>query len=206
MALRFTSEKSAIVLTDYRALMQQIKTVEPTLRKQLADNMKDIMKPAQREIKAAIPTAAPLSGMVTRVGRLAWNRTMNSTKPVKNALIQVNNKPTMRFQYSSLAKIRVGAAPTVLADMAGRSGKFINARDETREYDYTYHFKNGEILGKRKHKINGQGAKMIEKLGRPASRYVYPAVEHVLPEIRAELRRTLERAYNLVNGSLMRKS
>ena len=209
MASRFSDSESTLTVTDYRDLMMSLRKVEPSLIKQMRNDIKDIASPIREDVKTAIPSIAPLSGMSTKVGRLSWTKTMNTTKPLKSVTVEIFRRPNLKYQFYSLARIRVMNASVVLSDMMGRSGKSINSKSETREYDYTYHKDGAEIIGKRKHKINGQGAIMIQKMngraGRTASRFTWPAAERALPHAKLEIRKSLERAYGLVNLEMLRR-
>ena len=94
--------------------------------------------------------------------------------------------------------MRVLAPATVLADIAGRSGAFIDkgykGTGYTREYE-----RNGVVM---KHKLNGQGRKMIAHLdsqgGRP-SRYAWPAVESDRPRLIAKMQEIIDRYIAIAN-------
>jgi hypothetical protein len=88
--------------------------------------------------------------------------------------------------------------------MAGRSGSYINSKDETREYDYTGPQKGKPAgqLGKRKHKIRNQGRRMIQKIGNKASRYAYPGAEAKLPEARLEMQAAVYKSVDSLNKML----
>lgn len=206
MALNFAKDATmSLEISDYRDLMRTIRKIEPTLIKQMRGDIKDIASPIRDDIRKSIPNVKPLSGMETKIGRLAWNRTINVKKPLKSVTIESFRKINTKYTYYSLARLRVWNAAVVLADMAGRSGSSINSKAETREYDYTYHKDGMEIIGKRKHKINGQGRAMINNLQSRASRYVWPAAISSLPHAKLEVRRSLERAYVSLNFEMLRK-
>ena len=206
MALNFSKDATmSLEITDYRDLLTTIRKVEPTLIKQMRADVRDIASPIRDDIKAAIPEARPLSGMVTKVGRLAWNRTINVKKPLKSVTVESFRKINPKYTFYSIGRLRVWNAAVVLTDMAGRSGTSINSKSETREYDYTYHKKGQEIIGKRKHKINGQGIAMINGLRSRASRFVWPAAERSLPHAKLEVRKSLEQAYVKLNLEMLRK-
>lgn len=206
MALKFSKDATmSLNVTDYRNLISTIRKVEPELIKTMRSDIRDVASPIRDDIKSAIPNTAPLSGMVTKVGRLAWNRTINVKKPLKSVTIESFRRINTRYNFYSIGRLRVWNASVVLTDMMGRSGASINARAETREYDYTYHRDGQEIIGKRKHKINNQGLRMIENLKSRASRFVWPAAERSLPHAKLEVRKSLERAYATLNSEMLRK-
>jgi hypothetical protein len=199
--------KAVVTFTDYKRLITVMRQVEPELVKALRKRYRQIGRPLANDIRKAIPGRAPLSGMVTKVGRLSWSRTMNQSKPIRSVVIRDRKrKPGGKYPIVGLVQAVVGAAPVGLADMAGRSGAYINSRAVTREYDYTYTGKyGGKFLGKRKHRINGQGRIMINRLGGRGSRYVYPAAEKALPQARVEMQIAVNDAVNDINSKLRRR-
>jgi hypothetical protein len=209
MALKFSKDATmSLDITDYRKMMVTVRKIEPTLIKQMRSDIRDIASPIRDDIKSAIPSTRPLSGMVTKVGRLSWTKTMNTARPLKSVTIESFRKINTKYTMYSLARLRVWSAAVVMADMAGRSGTWVNKRAVTREYDYTYHKDGAEIIGKRKHRINGQGVALINRLngfGKSASRFVWPAAERSLPHAKLEIRRSLERAYGMLNLEMLRK-
>lgn len=193
MALRYVG--ASVMLPDYQRLIKTMNMIEPQLVKTLRKRYKQIGAPVVAGIKGSIPDNPPLSGMVTKVGRLSWSRTVNQTRPIKSAVVQENRRrPRGRYPVVSLVRIRVAAAPVVMADMAGRSGAYVGARARTREYDYTL-----SPTGKRSHRINGQGVAMIRNLRGKGSRYVYPGAEQSLPQAKAEITAAVNEAANYIN-------
>lgn len=196
-----------VTVTDYRELIAIMRYIDPDLVKALRKQYRAIGKDLVSDVKKAIPNKPPLSGMVTKIGRLSWSRTMNQTRPVKSVVVR-DRKRIVRSKLPTVGLVQVVArsTPVVMADMAGRSGAYVNSRDETREYEYTYTGKyGGKFISKRKHKIRGQGRIMIEKLGGRGSRYVYPAAEAKLPEVRAKVQAAINDAVNDVNVRLRRR-
>lgn len=207
MALK--SVAGNLVLSDYREMIAVMRKVQPELVRQLRKRYRQIGQPVVAAIKSAIPSNPPLSGMVTKVGRLSWSRTMNQTRPLKSAVIREKRALSVKgrsLPIVGLVQARVNAAPTALADMSGRSGRYVNARAVTREYDYTYTINGQKVLGKRKHKINGQGRKMISGLngrfGGKASRFIYPAAESKIPAVAAEMKVAVQKASDDLNAML----
>jgi hypothetical protein len=182
-----------------------MREIDPELVKQLRKDFRRIGRPVVKGIKQNIPTEAPLSGMVTKVGRLSWSRTMNQTRDIKSVVVRDRKRaPRSKYPVVSLVQAVVRAAPVALADMAGRSRAYVNSKDETREYDYTGPQKGKPAgqLGRRKHKIRNQGRKMIDKLGGKGSRYVYPGAEATLPQVKAEMRQSVDTAVVKINKML----
>ena len=197
--------KAVVSFTDYRRLIKVMREIDPELVKQLRKDFRRIGRPVVKGIKQNIPTEAPLSGMVTKVGRLSWSRTMNQTRDIKSVVVRDRKRaPRSKYPVVSLVQAVVRAAPVALADMAGRSRAYVNSKDETREYDYTGPQKGKPAgqLGRRKHKIRNQGRKMIDKLGGKGSRYVYPGAEATLPQVKAEMRQSVDTAVVKINKML----
>jgi len=198
--------KAVVTFTDYKRLITVMRQVEPDMVKALRKRYRQIGAPLVKDIRNGIPASAPLSGMVTKVGRLSWSRTINQNKPVRSVVVRDRKRsPRSKYLIVGLVQAVVGAAPVALVDMAGRSGAYINSRDMTREYDYTYQTSGGPVLGKRKHRIRGQGRAMIARLGGRGSRYVYPAAEKALPQARTEMQAAVNDAVNEINAKLRRR-
>lgn len=203
--LRFIVDKKAILITDYRDMIKTINQVQPTLIKDLKKNIRSIAAPAQSAVKQRIPSVAPLSGMM-RVHH--GTKTWNYGAPAKSVLIDVRNsgKPNKKG-YITLGRLRVRSVGTVLADMSGRSGKYVDKWTATKPYMYRY-YKNGQAIdAPRAHRINGQGARMIDKLNErkgTASRFAWPAFEQAQPEIRAKAQLAIRRTFDLLHGQFMR--
>lgn len=201
------SINAVVSFSDYKQLIAVMRQIDPTLVKALRKRYRQIGRPLTSGIKNSIPTTAPLSGMVTKVGRLSWSRTMNQSRDIKSVVIRDRKRaPRGKYPVVGLIQAVVRAAPVGLADMAGRSGAYVNSKDETREYDYTYTGKyGGKYIGKRKHKIRGQGRALISRLGSRASRFVYPGAEGSLPQVKIEMQAAVNDAVNDINNRLRRR-
>lgn len=201
--------KAVVSFTDYKRLIDVMKQIDPEMVKKLRKEYRRIGRPVVKGIKDEIPTEAPLkssrhASMVTKVGRLSWSRTENQTTDIKSVVIRDKKRaPRSKYPIVGLVQAVVRAAPVALADMAGRSGAYVNSKDETREYDYTYTGKyGGKYVAKRKHKIRGQGRALIRNLGGTKSRYVYPGAEAALPQAKVEMQAAVNDAVNKVNQML----
>lgn len=183
-------------VTQIRELQKRLKSIDPKLRTQL---LRDAKAPAQAivsKVKPAINAVTPLSGM-TR-GRLNWNSSIDAKgkahKP-DDVKIQFRTRSTGRSNTTTLVRVQVASPAVVMADMAGRSNRFLDAGYKgtgvTREYPYKG--------GSRRHRVNGQGRKMIQNLGGSASRYVWPAAEQSIPAVRTQIEQVLARAYQTMN-------
>ena len=199
--------KAVVTFTDYQALISVMRQINPALVRAFRKNQRQIAGPVVRGIRDGLGQVKPHRGMVTKVGRLSWSMTMNQSKDIQSVVVRDRKrKPRSTFPVIGIIQARTLAAPVGIYDMAGRSRAYINSKDETREYDYTgpQRGKPAGQLGRRKHKIRNQGLRMIEMLGGRGSRFVYPAAEKQLPEVRMKLQIAVNQAVNEVNSMLRR--
>lgn len=215
MAL-ISSNGSYMSVTDYRDLMKGLRKIEPTLVKAVRKDIRKAASPLRDSVKNAIPASRPIYGMESRIGRLSWG----AGKPARSVVIDTR-APRVKpgSIVGSLVKLVAGSPATVLADMAGRSGRYVNARPYAKgtkknsmlvtkgkykgELGYAYTYRDG-VRG-RVHKINSQGRKLIAGLGGNASRYAWPAAERGLPAAKMEVKKILEQAYDIINRDLRTK-
>lgn len=186
--------QAEILITDYRDLIKALNKLEGEMLKEFFRGSKEIAKPVQAGIKAAIPARAPLRGSSKRPngtqygmqkarqgipGRLTWG----TGKPAKSAtIVAIRPKNSFKGKRLGIVKVVVKSPATIMADMAGKSRAYVNKKSMTEPYAYTRTIKGkyGSIRRLRtirRHKINGQGSAMIDKLGSQPSRYVYPGAE-----------------------------
>lgn len=223
MAVLFNKGNSAgMYITNYEELIRELNRVQPTLVTQLRAEYRQIAKPVQTAVKAAIPSDAPTSGrhakkrqstrsgFYPRVvpGRLSWSaNSHNKNRPVDSVGIQTipagkarrNIKGNKKAQ-AAIVRLKIDNAATVMADLAGTSRKYINKNSRTRPYIYSR-----SKTGSRTHRINNQGVSMIEALGRKLgastekSKMIYPAAEKSIPMIIPKMNAALGRAYGKIN-------
>jgi len=213
--------RSGLYITDYQELIRELNRIQPTLVKQLRKEFRQIAKPVQTAVKSAIPLDPPTSGVhkkkpqrttsgfrpVTVPGRLSWGaNSQNRMRQARSVGIQTFSatraKRSMKFNRmnaTSIARLKVDSAATVMADLAGSSRKYVDSKSVTREYAYSR-----SATGKRVHRINGQGRSMIEALDRrnrssTRSRFVYPAASKAIPSMLPKANQSLQRAFNIVN-------
>lgn len=183
-------------VTDIRELQRRLKSIDPKLRTQLVRDAKEAGKPVQSAVKSAIASVTPLSGM-TR-GRLNWNSSIDAKGKAHSAQdvkLQFRTRSSGKSNVTSLVRVQVASPAVVMADMAGKSNRFLDAgykgTGRTREYPYKG--------GSRTHRVNGQGRAMIRNLGGSASRYVWPAADNKLPAVKARIEAILRKAYLDIN-------
>lgn len=177
-------------VTDIRELQKRLKAIEPRLRTELVRDVKKVAKPLESDIKASIPTVAPLSGMAKDKGRLGWGVGVSPQK----TLIQFRTSGGGRSLTTSLVRVKVSSPGTVLADMAGRSGRFVG---EGRRND------NATPSQKRRNASPAKGAAFIRNLnnalGHGASRMIWPAADRSRDMVRISIETVLRDAYNKIN-------
>lgn len=225
--VKFVSQdqRSGIYITDFQQLNRELRMIQPTLVRQLQSDFRRIAKPIQTDVQNGIPLdpgevtsgihkkrpQRTASGFYPRVmpGRLTWGaNAQNKSIPVRSVKIQTPSATSARrvmrknkTNVASIARLQVDNAAVVLADMAGKSRKYINKYSMTREYDYSR-----SATRRRTHRINNQGRAMIyalnRKAGRSASRFVWPSAEKSMPKVRRESRIVLEKAYARINRKL----
>jgi hypothetical protein len=204
--------RSGLYLTDYNDLIKELNRVQPTLVKQLQRDYRKIAKPVKTAIQNVIPLTPPLSGFTpkTQPGRVTWGANyQNKNKDIKDILVQTPSPKKAPRTFSrnktdvaSVGRLMVQNAGVVLADMAGRTGNDINKYAFTREYDYSR-----SRTGKRKHRVNGQGRIMInrlnKRLGRNASRFIYKGVDASRPKAIAQSKLVLQKAFSVINKRMV---
>jgi hypothetical protein len=212
------SNGATLKITDYRDLLRELRKIEPSLVREMKANIRQDAAPLRQSVRNNIPGSAPLSHMVTPVGRLSWGR----GKPAKSAVFDTRVPKKATNGKSSLIKIVVGSPATVLADMAGKTGKYVgtrkfatgakaNSMPITRgkykgEMGYAYTYRDGNVSGRKHRNTGGQGRGLITGLsgraGKGASRYVWPAAEKGLPATRRLVKVRLEQYFNIINDSM----
>jgi hypothetical protein len=175
---------------DIRELQKRLKAIEPRLRTELVRDVKRIARPLESDIKANIPSIAPLSGMAKDRGRLGWGVGV----PANKTLIQFRTSGGGKSLTTSLVRVKVSSPATVLADMAGRSGRYVG---QGRRND------NASASEKRRNSSPAKGAKFIESLNRAlgsgASRMAWPAAEKSRDAVRVAIEQVLRQAYDRIN-------
>ena len=181
---------------DIRKLQRALKAIDPKLRTQLLREAKASAKPVQAAVKSAIPAVAPLSGMTQ--GRLAWSASVDAkgrSHNPKDVKIQFRTSSSGKSLTTSLVRVRVASPAVVVADMAGKSGRFIDAGYNGSGRTRSYPYKGGQ----RTHRVNGQGKAMIKALGRTPSRYVWPAAERSIPAARDAVDKVITKFAQIIN-------
>jgi hypothetical protein len=191
---------ASISITDYRVLVRQLNNIDPKLYKDLRSDMKRISKPMAKAVRSSIPKTAPLgqrkdlrrggsSPGFVHSGRLAWGKAQRLNidsdfkfYPAASVYVQTPRlkKPKLG-KTRSILRVRVNNAATVMADMAGRAGKYKDG-GFSREHEINLF---GKGIVKRRYRVNGQGRGLVANLdrryGRKASHFAWGAAEKTLP-------------------------
>lgn len=219
-------KKFSMAFTDYRDLLRDLKTIEPTAVNQLKKDYKIIAKDMATEVRRAIPKTAPLgprknlkaggkSPGFNHGGRTAWgkqpslNTDGKASYPANSVYIQTPSKRPRKGRYVSIARLKVNSAATSLADMTGRGGVF-DSKSLSREHDIRLF---GGPIVKRQYRLNGQGRALARNLSSGAkgrlkaggSRYAWPAAEKKQDATRKAMIRRLNVAYDTINKRLAGK-
>jgi hypothetical protein len=108
--------------------LRDLGKINPSLKKELNKDIRNILKPMLSEINQSIPSSPPLSGMAHN-GRTGWpNR--------KNALIKIDTRKPRRGLNGPSTKTAVNivrivtkGAPVAIVDMAGKGGGTTSRRE-----------------------------------------------------------------------------
>lgn len=174
-----------------RELQKRLKAIEPRLRTELVRDVKKVAKPLESDIKSAIADVEPLSGMLKDKGRLGWGNGVAANK----TQIQFRTSAGSKSLTTSLVRVKVASPGTVLADMAGRSGRYVG---QGRRND------NSTPSLKRRNANRNKGEAFIRSLNEnvgdgSASRFIWPAAERSRDMVRISIETVLRVAYNRIN-------
>jgi hypothetical protein len=175
---------------DIRELQRKLRAIEPSLRTEFLREVKTIGKTPEKAIKSAIPNEAPISGLAKPGATLQWGKAKKGSGGAKSTTIRFRTKAGGRSLTTTLLGIRVNSAASSVADMAGRSGRFVGAgykgSGRSRPIVRTYSDGSQSVsFTRRASKKAGQA--FINNLNRGLSnrpsRMAWKAVEKDLPQI-----------------------
>lgn len=220
-----------LAFTDYKDLIAELRKIDPKYATQLRRDFKRIASPVRTNVSKAIPKTHPTSGVHVRgaknvsgfrpvvvPGRLSWSaNSQNGNIRPQHTIVRLTKQKSFKklndYGQMSIVKVEVDNAAVVMADMAGRSKKFINKRAITRPYKYggggaqtgKYGTK-AQLVTMRQHRINGQGVGMIKALNRAkgikqaeASRWIWPTAMKSLPDVQARIADSVRAANRFIN-------
>jgi hypothetical protein len=177
-------------LIGVKEVIQELNNLDKDLLRQMRREIITEIRPLYGVIKSRIPSTRPLSGF-DHNGRTSWNQPVRVTGKVSYRSRQGKN---------SLVSIRTSSSAVEIADMAGKRNKFDVGREGSYRGFSAEYIKNGRKV---RHRLNGQGKKMIEKLGGTPSRYVWPAVEQFRPMITQKIKGIVDSYAEIVNRKLI---
>lgn len=204
--------KAEIAITDFRALIKELRKIDPAYVRGFFSSAKEITKPVQDEITRGIPPSAPIRGMRPKSerGRLAWGigRRARSTQIRVNRTVKRKSSFARgRTDQYSIAYVAVRSPGTAMSDMAGRSGTWVNKYEVSREHQINL-FGRGTIVTRR-YRMNDQGKAMITALNTAkgkASRFVWPSALKALPMALNQVTKLISKTNEVINRDLRRIS
>ena len=174
---------------EIRALQRKLKAIEPGLRTQFMREVKEIGKEPNKSIKAAIPDQSPLSGMTKPGASLKWGVAKRGSG-AKSTTIRFRTQAGGRSLTTTLLGIRVNSAATSVADMAGRSRRYIGRGYKSTGFSKPIRrtYSDGsQSLEFRRRATRKAGDAFIRnlnaELGNRPSRMAWKAVEKDLPRL-----------------------
>lgn len=177
---------------EIRALQKKLKEIEPGLRTEFMREVKRIGKEPQKAIRDAIPNDSPLSGMNKPGATLKWGKVSKGAKSggAKSTTIRFRTQAGGKSLTSTLLGIRVNSAASSVADMAGRSGRYIGKGYRSSGYSKpirrTYADGSQSVEFRRQATRKGGEAfvrNLNDKLQNRPSRMAWKSVEKSLPKL-----------------------
>lgn len=178
---------------DIRNLQKKLKDLQPKLRTEFMREIKQIGKEPERAVRNSIPTDAPLRRGLTKPGAsLKWGEVTKGAKSggAKSTTIRFRTQAGGKSLTATLLAIRVNSAASSVADMAGRSRRYIGKGYRGSGYSKlirrTYQDGSQSVEFRREATRKGGEAfirNLNAALGSDPSRRVWKAVEKDLPQI-----------------------
>jgi len=191
-----------ININDVRGIIRALNNIEKGLRAEL---MREAKAPAKRldqtVIKPAIRRIQPLSGFKRGNGRLSWDHTANAKGghvAIDKTQVQFRTSGSKTSTTTSLVSVKVLNPAVIITDIAGRSGRAVGKGYKGTGFTRPYQ-RNGKTI---RHRINGQGRAMIQRLGGHASRYLWPAVMTMQPVVAAEIQQIVDKYERIAQRGL----
>jgi hypothetical protein len=108
--------------------LRELGKINPSLKKELNKDIRNILKPLLAEINQSIPSSPPLSGMAHN-GRTGWSNRKNSVIKIDSRKPRRNlNEPRMSVPVN-IVRITTKGAPVAIVDMAGKAGGSSSKRE-----------------------------------------------------------------------------
>ena len=202
-------------VSGYREMMRDLRAIEPGLVTEMRREVRRIGNPVRDAIRSGIPKTAPLTNMTNKVGRLSWGTTGGGKVAANKTVLNTRVPRRKAKEGTSLVKIISSSPATVMADMAGRSGRYIGEKPYATgvksnsmpivrgkykgEMGYRYTYRDGTVSGRKHRNTGGQGRGMIQNLGVRPSRFVYPAAAKGIGPARREIALVVNKYIQIVN-------
>jgi len=174
---------------DIRQLQKKLKEIEPKLRTEFMREVKAIGKEPNKAIKNAIPDPSPLSGMTKLGATLKWGEARTG-RGAKSTTIRFRTASSGRSLNTTLLSIRLNSGATSVADMAGRSKRYVGKGYKGSGYSKpirrTYADGSQSLEFRRRATTKGGNTfirNLDNRLGQRPSRMAWKAVEKSLPAI-----------------------
>lgn len=177
---------------EIRALQKKLKEIQPSLRTEFMREVKRIGKEPNDAIKNAIPNDAPISGMSKPGAKLQWGKVTKGAKSggAKSTTIRFRTQAGGKSLTATLLAIRVNSAASSVADMAGRSGRYIGKGYRSSGYSKpirrTYADGSQSVEFRRQATRKGGEAfvrNLNKEIGNRPSRMAWKSVEKSLPQL-----------------------
>ena len=108
--------------------LRELGKINPSLKRELNKDIRNILKPLLSEINQSIPSAPPLSGMAHN-GRTGWGNRKNSVIKIDTRKPRRNlNEPRMSVPVN-IVRITTKGAPVAIVDMTGKGGGRVSRRE-----------------------------------------------------------------------------
>ncbi len=199
--------QASVFISDYKRIIRELNKIEPSLVKELRQDLKAIAEIPRKAVRSEIPSQPPLSGMkrvLSPVGK-TWN-TRRRARTVKISTKSPKRASSTAFRRdAAIIKLIVSSPATIIADMAGRGGMKSSIRGQKTDwYVYPKAMTTTENTrpGFRRHTVTTQGYAMVDALGGQPSRYAYPAVEDSMQDTAAKVYDVLGDAERLIERKL----
>lgn len=188
---------------DIRELQKKLKAIQPSLRTEFMREVKALGKAPDQAIKRAIVSREPLSRMTKEKSpraTLIWGQVKKGRQGADSTTIRFRTAMSGRSMTTSLLSIRINSAATSVADMAGRSGRYIGAgykgTGKSKLIRRTY-ADGSQSVGFYRRATPKSGYAFIRnlnnKFGNRASRMAWKAVEKDLPVISKDVQYVVDK-------------
>jgi len=200
-----TDYEAELLVSDFKRIVRELNKMDDDLVKEMRRGIRQIAEPVRAGIRAAIPSRAPISGMVRKLSPVG--KTWNTGRRARTVKIEVSSPKRGLDKDQALVTLVVPSPATIIADMAKNFGRRDGAMTDWYVYPRSKTTTENSRPGERRHRISGQGRAMVQALGvspQNRSRYVYPGAEKRVPEAREKFANLMfdaaERIEKNING------